>query len=113
MKPRVNCSLRARCKSVRAAIFALCAGVALSALAAPQQLAMGPNPGGRLGEDMPFKGDDVIRRAPAATKERDSGKLPEHAPPPAATAPCKDAPANAGKGNDCATPPKEEGAAKR
>lgn len=37
----------------------------------PLRLTMGPNPGGRLGEDMPFQGDDVIRRAPAATAERD------------------------------------------
>lgn len=34
--------------------------------------AMGPNPGGKLGEDMPFQGEDVVRRAPAATAERDS-----------------------------------------
>ena len=40
--------------------------------------AMGPNPGGKLGEDMPFQGDDVVRRAPAATAERQ--------PPPASQA---------------------------
>jgi hypothetical protein len=44
-----------------------------------QQLAMGPNPGGRLGQDMPFEGQDVIRQAPAATAER----APQPSEPPA------------------------------
>lgn len=99
---------------LRTAIAVLCACTALTALAAPLQLAMGPNPGGRLGEDMPFKGDDVIRRAPAATKERDSTRLPGHeSPPAAAKAPCEGAGANAAKDADCPAPPKEEGASKR
>ena len=33
--------------------------------------AMGPNPGGKLGEDMPFESTDAaVRQAPAATAER-------------------------------------------
>lgn len=99
---------------LRVAIAALCACAAFPALATPLRLAMGPNPGGRLGEDMPFTGDDVIRRAPAATKERDSGKLPEReSPPAAANTACKDSPTNTGKAADCAAPPKDDGAAKR
>jgi hypothetical protein len=33
--------------------------------------AMGPNPGGKLGEDMPFESTEAaVRQAPAATAER-------------------------------------------
>jgi hypothetical protein len=49
-------------------IVAIAVGLLLGAGAAQ---AMGPNPGGKLGEDMPFQGDDVVRRAPAATAERE------------------------------------------
>ncbi|HZR03144.1 MAG TPA: hypothetical protein VFA81_08250 [Burkholderiales bacterium] len=52
-------------------------------------IAMGPNPGGRLGEDMPFEGDDIIRRAPAATKEREAP--PSQAAKAKAKQPCPDA----------------------
>lgn len=57
--------MRRRCQLLTATTLLFCA----SGLCA-QQLAMGPNPGGRLGEDMPFQGQDVIRHAPAATAER-------------------------------------------
>jgi hypothetical protein len=57
--------MRRRSQLLTATTLLLCA----SGLCA-QQLAMGPNPGGRLGEDMPFQGQDVIRHAPAATAER-------------------------------------------
>ena len=62
-------------------------------------LAMGPNPGGKLGEDMPFQGDDVVRRAPAATAERE-GRTPAPPCPPARAE--QGAQPDTPEGKDCA-----------
>jgi hypothetical protein len=71
------------------------------ASAAGWQLAMGPNPGGKLGEDMPFQGDDVVRRAPAASAERER-------PSPAVPCPAASgasAPADHPESKDCTPAP--------
>lgn len=123
MKSTENTSTRARRSPSRTLLRGLCCTGLLGALASPawaepapatMRLAMGPNPGGRLGEDMPFEGDDVIRRAPAATKERDTGKpSATKTPPAAANAPCKNSTPGAGKEPECSAPPKEEPPTKR
>jgi hypothetical protein len=67
----------------------------------PPLPAMGPNPGGKLGEDMPFEGEDVVRRAPAATAEREGQPARTSGTPCPDGAGGKDDQGNAA-GRDCA-----------
>src|SRR5688572_20982960 len=70
--------------------------------------AMGPNPGGKMGEDMPFEGKEVVRPGPAATAERQPAApgdarpdCPAHAAAegkePAAQADCPASPSSGAK----------------
>jgi hypothetical protein len=86
-------------RMVAIAVLVLLGGGA--AEAAGWQMAMGPNPGGKLGEDMPFQGDDVVRRAPAATAERE-GRAPAPPCPGGANAP--GSPSSERDGKDCPPP---------
>ena len=71
-------------RSIAAAMFCI-----LSCSGAPLQ-AMGPNPGGKLGEDMPFESTEAaVRQAPAATAERQAAARGSGEPqcgPPAGSA---------------------------
>lgn len=111
--------MRMTCRTALAACMLLF-GMQQASAAAQGPVAMGPNPGGRLGEDMPFHGDDVIRRAPAAMKERnpppsvDHPSAAVHRCPLTEDAPAKDAPRKEGQAkDDCKGPEDAHGSSQR